>query len=475
MKRILLNSFKHNIPKFFTFFFLLSLNLVRQKLPDNLKSQFRPFAMLTLDVKYIFEMMFYIDGFSESKQLARKLIQLHTLCSDQLTVVEHYDFNIRTMKTIVRLAKMLKRNNTNMSENGILLKSILNVNRPKLIIDDLTLFNDICVQVFGDCDAIEDDISPSIEPAIIKQCLENRHINVTKFLIEKINEIYKMLMIKNGIIMIGETMTGKTTAWQALSEIIKEIKSNENANINDVIYRIINPKSISMGQLYGQIDCITQEWCEGVLAKVFLEMVAATTTQQSRGWIIFDGIIDPIWTECLHTLLDDNSKLCLASGEMIEKTCFMTILFETNDLEYASPSTIARCGIIYFNESNDHWKNFHLSFVRKLHGIGLIDIYMNLFETLVEWLIPAVLDILKNCKSILEVLPTQQYKVIIFLFLSIESKVFHSKMTLHFVCLQIFSQFFQSFVDNQSQFNQIWFQQTFIFSLAWAYASTLLS
>lgn len=269
-----------------------------------------------------------------------------------LSVVEHYDFSIRTMKTILKLAKMLKRKHSNLSETEILLKSILNVNRPKLIIDDLTQFDDICVQVFGDINAIESDISPSIEPAIVKQCMENRNLNVTKFFIEKINEIYEMLTIKNGIIVIGETMTGKTTAWQTLAEIIKEIKSNENANINDVIYRIINPKSISMGQLYGQIDFITKEWCEGVLAKVFLEMVAATTTQQSRGWIIFDGIIDPMWTECLHTLLDDNSKLCLASGEMIEKTCFMTILFETNDLKYASPSTNDMASFISMNQTN---------------------------------------------------------------------------------------------------------------------------
>ncbi|KAG5479103.1 hypothetical protein LSCM1_02952 [Leishmania martiniquensis] len=77
---------------------------------------------------------------------------------------------------------------------------------------------------------------------------------------------------------------------------------------------------------------------------------AEGSAPRKEHWIILDGDVDPEWVENLNSVMDDNRLLTLPNGERLPLPRSVRIIFEVQDLLYATPATVSRCGMLCFSE-----------------------------------------------------------------------------------------------------------------------------
>ena len=360
----------------------------RTELPDNLKALFRPCAMMVPDFGFIAEIMLFSGGFTSASTLSVKLVALFDLCRKQLSHAHHYDWGLRAMKAILSTAGKLKRSNLEEKEALLLVQSIVDCTRPRLVSVDVPLFDGIVSDVFPDVNygkVLEDDLRDHLASAF-----KELGCQPLPLFLNKCNEVQETCLVRHGLMFVGGAMGGKSTSWKALQIAMNKLA--EEGKELGVEIRTLNPKSISIPELYGLFDPVTSGWSDGVLSSHIRD--CSLTDQNINRWIIVDGPVDSLWIETMNSLLDDNKVLCLSNNERISLGSKVRMMFEVDDLSQASPATVSRCGMIYFDPSSLPWSAIVDSWFEKNTKEKWASVFTYIRE-LIDKYLPSVIQFLE--------------------------------------------------------------------------------
>lgn len=70
-------------------------------------------------------------------------------------------------------------------------------------------------------------------------------------------QLYETMLVRHGVMLVGPTGGGKTTVYTILADTLETLHSSER-QANNLFYQpvktyVLNPKSLSMGELYGEV------------------------------------------------------------------------------------------------------------------------------------------------------------------------------------------------------------------------------
>ncbi|XP_065175263.1 cytoplasmic dynein 1 heavy chain 1-like [Sycon ciliatum] len=342
----------------------------RSNLPDNLKKLFRSLAMTKPDRQLIAQVMLFSQGFRTAEKLASKIVPFFRLCDEQLSSQSHYDFGLRALKSVLVSAGNVKRDRIqhvreetqargekvdeatiarSLNEQEILIQSVCETMVPKLVAEDIPLLYSLLSDVFPGIKYTNAEMAGLRRE--LKNVCKDYHLmygdsdEMGSAWVDKVLQLYQISQLSHGLMMVGPSGSGKSAAWTVLLRALERLEGVEGVSY------VIDPKAISKEDLYGSLDPNTREWTDGLFTHILRKITDNVRGEMSkRQWIIFDGDVDPEWVENLNSVLDDNKLLTLPNGERISIPPNVRIMFEVQDLKFATLATVSRCGMVWFSE-----------------------------------------------------------------------------------------------------------------------------
>lgn len=123
--------------------------------------------------------------------------------------------------------------------------------------------------------------------AVVEDVARSFGLQVVPSQIAKIIQFYETLVVRHGVMLVGPTGGGKTTVYRILAQTLADLSkmpemADQHADYQPVKTYVLNPKSITMGELYGEVNQSTLEWHDGLMAYIVRQTCIVSSSSSTK-------------------------------------------------------------------------------------------------------------------------------------------------------------------------------------------------
>lgn len=314
--------------------------------------------------------------------------------------------------------------NYSRNEHASIGQSLVEIIGPRLNPNDCKLFKKIAQDIFGFKDDpmkinqlnISTQNISSLEKLINEIAINNYGLYPNKNWIEKCMQIYSVSNTFKGIILCGPSSTGKTSTLNVLVDALTEFgkesiaaaqsssmfqQQGTNSMSSSHKIKRINPSALDDESLLFGTLSKNGEFIDGLLTY----SLRKTSRNQSTTWLCLDGQILAAWSDNFSSIFDSNLHLQLKNGDHLRNLC--KLVFETSDIADATPSLVAKSGIIFYDDELVGWRSIARSWLEIRSNKTEINCLQRCFSKTMDEISNLVL---KECKPIVPVREESLFK-----------------------------------------------------------------
>ncbi|KAK8895532.1 hypothetical protein M9Y10_023999 [Tritrichomonas musculus] len=331
-------------------------------IPPQLKSYVRPISLLTPNYSKIIEIFMTSTGFRETKTIIPKFSNfITTFHSIFQSVLPNLSLVSRIIKICSKAKEMIKQQDIQLPEEILIAYNSYKTFQPicdEARVDLLKkiLFN--AFQLGGNVDEMMtklNGIKKEIDESLLRNAIEEEISSLklevpSSYLADQVLTLYNMMKQNYSIIIVGPPNSGKSTILEVLrrtfnrQEILDSFPEDKKIDLISLFHL-----SENWNRMYGQIyddSNVGAVYSYGEIQSAIYHIIS--NNDESHSILKFDGKVTKSFSSFISQFFgsSQNERLMLNSLETFNYSMNFHIVIETDDLKNATPSLLAKSGIL---------------------------------------------------------------------------------------------------------------------------------